>query len=269
MSRITATFAALENAERVGLIGYVTCGFPSPADTPQIVQTMAAAGVDIVELGVPFSDPLADGRTIQRSNQAALAQGVSLAACVDQVAMLRASGLQTPLVLMGYYNPILAMGEQVFADRAAAAGLDGVIVVDLPAEEADEFRMLCTAHGLDLIFLLAPTTSDERIRRAGEVGSGFLYCVSLTGTTGAREDLPQGLPAFIERVRGLTDLPLAVGFGISRPDQFAAVSRFADAVVIGSAIIDVIDRADESMRCEKLREYLEVVSGRRKPNTDP
>jgi tryptophan synthase alpha subunit len=267
MSRIKATFADLKREGRPGLIAYVTCGFPSPASTTEIVQAMATAGADVVELGVPFSDPLADGRTIQKSNQAALSQGVSLDGCIDQVATLRGSGLQTPLVLMGYYNPILAMGEQTFTQRAAAAGLDGVIVVDLPTEEAGGFRAMCVAHGLDLIFLIAPTTSDERIRRASEAGSGFLYCVSLTGTTGVRERLPAGLPNFIERVRALTKLPLAVGFGISTSDQFAAVGELADAVVIGSAIIDVIDRADESMRCEKLREYLEVVSGRRKPNT--
>ncbi|MPZ23262.1 MAG: tryptophan synthase subunit alpha [Dehalococcoidia bacterium] len=261
--RIQATFEGLRAEGRTGVVAYLTCGFPTPAETPALVDALVEGGADIVELGVPFSDPLADGRTIQKSDQVALEQGVTLSSCISTVATMRAAGLTVPLVLMGYYNPILALGQSAFVDAAAAAGVDGVIVVDLPAEEAGDFRSLCSSRSLDLIFLVAPTTSDERLARTAGLASGFVYCVSLAGTTGARERLPDHLPAFIGRVRAVTDLPLAVGFGIWKPEHFQALRGLADAAVVGSAIIDVVDRADASARCENLREYVEVFSGRR------
>lgn len=266
MSRIAQVFADLRRSSRPGLIAFLTAGFPTRDDTSALVQALVDGGADIVEIGVPFSDPLADGRTIQHSDEVALAQGITLADCIDLVSQLRAEGLATPLVLMGYYNPILAMGEESFVERAAAAGLDGVIVVDLPAEEANPFKALCRGGDIDLIFLATPTTTDERLDRIAAMASGFIYCVSLAGTTGFRDELAPGLADFIARVRGHADLPLAIGFGISTPEQFAAAGELGDAVVIGTAIIDVIDRADARKRCESVREYVEVVSGRRRAN---
>jgi tryptophan synthase alpha chain len=266
MSRIEAAFAQLRREGRTGLIAFLTCGFPTRDETPELVRALLAGGADLVEIGVPFSDPLADGRTIQHSDDVALAQGVTLTECLDVVESLRADGVDAPLIAMGYYNPILAMGEKTFVDKAHKAGLDGVIVVDLPAEESSAFRGLCRERGLDLIFLVAPTTTDARLRQIAEIASGFVYCVSVTGTTGVRSELASGLPKFIGRVRRHTDLPLAVGFGISTAEQFAAAGKLADAVVIGTAIIDVIDGADAGSRFESLREYVEVVSGRRRAN---
>lgn len=274
MSRLAATFQSLKREGRTGLVAYLTCGFPRLSESRGLVRAMIEGGADIVEVGVPFSDPLADGRTIQRADEAALAQGVTLADCVSLVASLRHEGVETPMVLMGYYNPILAMGEGRFVDEAQRAGVDGVIVVDLPAEEAGNFRELCRGNGIDLIFLVAPTTSEARIAASAAAASGFIYCVSLAGTTGFRKELPADLANFMGRVRRHTDLPLAVGFGISTADHVQTVSKVADAVVIGTAIIDVIERAaapngedGAATRCERLREYLEVVSGRRRANS--
>lgn len=264
MSRIQETFAELRAQKRTGLVAFVTCGFPSLKETPGLVEALIDGGADLIEIGVPFSDPLADGRTIQHSDEVALAEGVTLSDCLGVVASLRSKGVHAPLLLMGYYNPILSLGEEKFVAQAKEAGLDGVIVVDLPVEESDNFQELCRSHDIDLIFLVAPTTTDERLRRMAEAGSGFLYCVSLTGTTGFRPELAGGLAQFIGRVRAHSDLPLALGFGISTPEHFAAAGKLADAVVIGTAIIDVIDRAHARKRCESVREYVEVVSGRRR-----
>ncbi|HEX5940410.1 MAG TPA: tryptophan synthase subunit alpha [Dehalococcoidia bacterium] len=266
MGRIEAAFQRLRSEGRTGLIAFLTCGFPTREETADLVRALEEGGADLIEIGVPFSDPLADGKTIQQADEIALAQGVGLGDCLGVVAELRTGGLETPLVAMGYFNPILALGEREFAARAAAAGLDGVIVVDLPPEEADSFQAVCREHGLDLIFLVAPTTTDQRLERIGRAGSGFIYCVSLTGTTGARSHLASGLPEFMARVRRHTELPLAIGFGISTAEQFKAAGELADAVVIGTAIIDVIDRADARTRSESVREYVEVVSGRRRAN---
>jgi tryptophan synthase alpha subunit len=264
MSRIETVFSELQRSQRPALIAFITAGFPTRDESSELVEALVEGGADLIEIGVPFSDPLADGRTIQHSDEVALAQGVTLGDCLELVKELRAKGATVPLILMGYYNPILAIGEEEFVRRAAEAGLDGVIVVDLPAEESERFRGLCRGAGLDLIFLVAPTTTDERLARIGALASGFIYCVSVAGTTGFREDLAPGLADFIARVRRHTDLPLAIGFGISTPEQFAAAGELGDAVAIGTAIIDVIDRADARNRCESVREYVEVVSGRRR-----
>jgi tryptophan synthase alpha chain len=241
-------------------------GYPDVESTLRLVPALAAGGADMVELGVPFSDPLADGATIQRASHHALVQGVTMAVCLDVVRRLRQGGLAIPLLLMGYYNPVLAYGIEAFARDAANAGTDGLIVVDLPPEEALEMQAACAGRGLDLIYLLAPTSSEERIARVAAQGSGFVYCVSLTGVTGARHDLSPSLAEFLTRVRRHTSLPLAVGFGISRAEHVQAVARLgAEAAVIGSAIIDLIDRTPPGERAEKVREYLELVSGRRRP----
>jgi tryptophan synthase alpha chain len=218
----------------------------------------------MVELGVPFSDPLADGATIQRASHHALGQGVTVAVCLDVVRRLRQEGLTIPLLLMGYYNPVLAYGVEEFARDASDAGVDGLIIVDLPPEEATAVQTACAGRGLDLVYLLAPTSSDERIALVAAQASGFVYCVSLAGVTGARRDLSPRLAEFLARVRRHTSLPLAVGFGISRAEHVQAVARLgADAAVIGSAIIDLIDRTPPGERAEEVRAYLEALSGRR------
>lgn len=264
MSHIAETMARLRAEGRLGIVAYLTVGYPDIDSTLSLVPALAAGGADMVELGVPFSDPLADGATIQRASHHALGQGVTLAVCLDVVSRLRQAGLTIPLLLMGYYNPILAYGVEGFARTAADAGADGFIVVDLPPEEAPPVQAACAGRGLDLIYLLAPTSSEQRIALVAAQASGFVYCVSLAGVTGARRDLSPELAEFLARVRRHTSLPLAVGFGISQAEHVQAVARLgADAAVIGSAIIDLIDRTPPGERAEKVREYVEALSGRR------
>ena len=263
MSRIGESMATLRAEGRLGLIAYLTVGYPDVESTLRLVPALAAGGADMVELGVPFSDPLADGATIQRASHHALGQGVTVAVCLDVVRRLRQEGLAIPLLLMGYYNPILAYGIEEFARDASDAGVDGLIVVDLPPEEALAVQTACAGRGLDLVYLLAPTSSDERITLVVAQASGFVYCVSLAGVTGARRDLSPRLAEFLARVRRHTSLPLAVGFGISRAEHVQAVARLgADAAVIGSAIIDLIDRAAPGEQAEEVREYIEALRGR-------
>ena len=264
MSRIAEAFAGLRARRRTGLVAFLTVGYPSVEDTLRLVPALIEGGADVIELGVPFSDPLAEGPTIQRSSHHALERGVTPAVCLDVVAGLRAQGVEAPIVLMGYYNPLLSYGLEEFCRDAAAAGADGVIAVDLPPEESHPLRDACRRRGLDLVYLLAPTSTDGRIELVAGLASGFVYCVSVTGVTGAREELPAGLSAFVNRVRARTPLPVAVGFGISKPKHFRAVARIADAAVIGSAIIDEIDRSDPSERVGKVKRYAEVVTGRRR-----
>jgi tryptophan synthase alpha chain len=263
-AQAAATFADLKSRSETGLAAYLTVGYPDVEATLRLAPALIAGGADIIELGIPFSDPMADGATIQRASQGALLAGVTPSLCLDVASRLRKEGVEAPLVFMTYYNPVLAYGIERFAADAARAGADGVIAVDLPPEESGPLREACLTSGLDLIYLLAPTSGDERIRLVAGLASGFIYCVSLAGTTGAREELPPGLPAFVEGVRRQTPLPIAVGFGISKPKHFRAVGRIADAAVIGSAIIDEIDRYDPSQREARLREYAEVVTGRRR-----
>ncbi len=243
MSTIERTFARLRAEGRAALMPFLTMGFPERDSALELVPAVVEGGADLVELGVPFSDPLADGATIQAASQRALENGMTLALCLEQAAALRARGITVPFVLMGYYNPILQMGEAQFAERAAAAGIQGVIVPDLPPEEAGALQEALRRHGLDLIFLLAPTSDEERVRLVAQRASGFIYLVSLTGVTGARDRLPPGLEAFVARVRRATSLPLAVGFGISRPEHVAQVARVADGVIVGSALIRAIAQA--------------------------
>ncbi|OGO47250.1 MAG: tryptophan synthase subunit alpha [Chloroflexi bacterium RBG_16_64_32] len=264
MSRIADTFARLRAERRTGLIAFLTVGYPSVKDTLRLVPALIDGGADIVELGVPFSDPLAEGPTIQRSSHHALMQGVTPRICLEVLAELRGQGVESPLIVMGYFNPLLAYGLEEFCRDAASAGADGIIVVDLPPEESHPLRDGCRAHGLDLIYLLAPTSTDERIGLAVGLASGFVYCVSVTGVTGARDELPPGLSSFVDRVRARTRLPVAVGFGISKRKHFRAVGRMADAAVIGSAIIDEIDRCDPSERASNVKRFAEVVTGRRR-----
>ncbi|MDQ7028356.1 MAG: tryptophan synthase subunit alpha [Ardenticatenia bacterium] len=245
MISIEATFNRLRAQGRAALMPFITMGFPRRESAFELVPALVEGGADLIELGVPFSDPVADGATIQAASQRALQNGMSLALCLQQAAELRSRGVQVPFVLMGYYNPIFQMGESTFARCAAEAGIQGVIVPDLPPEEADSLQAALRAHGLHLIFLLAPTSDGTRVKLVTHRASGFIYLVSLTGVTGPRDRLPPDLEQFVARVRRATSLPLAVGFGIARPEHAAHVARIADGVIVGSALLKAIDRGDD------------------------
>ena len=245
----------------VALLPYLTCGFPDADATLELVPAMEEAGADVVELGVPFSDPLADGVTIQRASFQSLQQGVSLTSCVQTCAELRRRGVRVPIVLFGYYNPILSYGIQEVVEAAAAAGGDGFIVADLPGEESAPFREACESQGLCNIPLLAPTSTEERVARACATARGFVYCVSLTGVTGARSDLPPEVSELVAAVRRHTSLPVAVGFGVSRREHVEAHSAYADAVAIGSAIIETVAASAPAERAARLGEFLAGLRG--------
>ena len=255
MSRIGPRFEALAQEGRAALMMYLTIGYPERESALELVPALVEAGADMIELGVPFSDPLADGATVQRAAHTALLNGVNVAYCLQTVRELRARGVDVPMVFMGYYNPMLQFGLQRFCAEAAGAGLDGLIVPDLPPEESTELHAACRAHDLDLIFMLAPTSTPGRIAEIAELASGFIYCVSLTGITGARAELPAELPAFLERVRAATSLPLAVGFGISEARHARQVAEIADGVVVGSALLNIVERAAEHST-QAVREFV-------------
>jgi tryptophan synthase alpha chain len=241
-TRISGKFRDLAGKGELGLIAYITAGDPSLDATEKIVLAAAEAGADVIELGVPFSDPVADGPTIQRASERALRAGTTLARVIDLVRRIR-FGTDVPLVLFSYFNPILQMGLETFAVAAAAAGADGVLATDLTLEEAGEYRAVMHANGLDTIFLVAPTSTDERIEKIACASSGFLYLISRAGVTGAREALPTELPEMARRIRKFTTLPVAVGFGISLPTHVTVLGGIADAAVVGSALVAEIEKA--------------------------
>jgi tryptophan synthase alpha chain len=240
--RIALRFRALADAGELGLVAYITAGDPSLAASEKIVLAAAEAGADVIELGVPFSDPVADGPTIQRASERALRGGATLAGVMDLVRRVRTAS-DVPLILFSYFNPILQMGVEKFADAASAAGADGVLATDLTPEEAGEYRKALQARGLDTIFLAAPTSTDERLEIIAGCSSGFLYLISRTGVTGERDSMPEGLPALARRVRRATKLPLAVGFGISLPEHVSVLGGIADAAVVGSALMAEIEKS--------------------------
>jgi len=244
-TRIHERFRALQEAGELGIVAYITAGDPSLDATLKFVLALAEAGADVIELGVPFSDPLADGPTIQRASERALRSGTTLAKVIDLVRQIRKPS-EVPLVLFSYYNPILQMGLEKFASSAAMAGADGVLATDLTPEESDEYRRALAAHNLDTIFLGAPTSTDERLAKIAACSSGFLYLISRTGVTGAKDALPDDLPALLRRARGVTQLPLAVGFGISLPGHVSVLGGLADAAVVGSALVSEIENATKS-----------------------
>ncbi len=241
-TRITRRFDELRRASELGLVAYVTAGDPNLAGTERIVLALANTGADVVELGVPFSDPLADGPTIQRASERALRSGTTLAGVLALVKSLRQK-TEIPLVLFSYFNPVLQMGLEKFAAQAATVGADGVLITDMTPEEADEYRQVMRARGLDTIFLAAPTSTEGRLERIAECSSGFLYLISRTGVTGAREALPEDLPGLVRRTRAVTSLPIAVGFGISLPGHVSILGGLADAAVVGSALVTEIEKA--------------------------
>jgi len=241
-TRISRRFAGLRASGELGLVAYIAAGDPSLDATLKFVLSLAEAGADVIELGVPFSDPLADGPTIQRASERALKSGTTLGGVIDLVRRIRQSS-QVPLVLFSYYNPILQMGLEKFARAASEAGADGVLVTDLTPEESVDYRRILAAHHLDTIFLGAPTSTDERLTKIAAVSSGFLYLISRTGVTGAKDALPDDLPALIRRARAVTQLPIAVGFGISLPGHVSVLGGLADAAVVGSALVSEIENA--------------------------
>ncbi len=240
---IAAAFAHAQETQTAALMPYFTLGFPTRATSLDVVEAIAPF-CDLIELGVPFSDPLADGPTIQRSTQIALENGTTTADCLAMVRELRQRGVENPFMLMGYYNPILAYGIKAYVQDAAAAGADGFIVPDLPPEEADEFEQAAQEAGLVLIHFLAPTSNPGRITNVAKRAQGFIYLVSLTGVTGARSQVQADLGEFVARVRQEAQVPLAVGFGIGNPEQAAKVGSLADGVIVGSALVNAADKAD-------------------------
>jgi len=245
MTRIAETFARIRSERRPGLVTYTTAGDPDLVRSAEILKALDRAGADVLEVGVPFSDPLADGPVIQRATERALAAGGSLRSALAMIETVRPH-VAAPIVVFSYANPLLRYGLDEFARRAAGAGVDGVLALDLPIEEAGGFREALARAGVDTIFLLSPTTTDARITRAAELGSGFLYGISRLGVTGARDQVAAGAEAMVRRIRAHTTMPIALGFGISRPEHVAEVGAYADAAVVGSALVSVIAKESAS-----------------------
>ena len=259
MSRIQGCFEKLRKAGRRALIPYIMAGDPHPALTVVLAHALVEAGADVIELGVPFSDPMADGPVVQRSGERALKHGVGLADVLGMVRAFRAQDSTTPLVLMGYENPIEAMGVGTFIAEAKSAGVDGLIVVDMPPEEGVELVRLARASAIDVIFLLAPTSTQARVRAVAEVASGYLYYVSLKGITGAGNIDTADVAAHLPKLRAASDLPIGVGFGIRDAASARGIGEFADAVVIGSRLIEAIEAAGPQHAVEQVRAFLAPV----------
>jgi tryptophan synthase alpha chain len=255
-TRLRARLAACKQEQRPALIAYLTQGDPSPDATAELVLAAAAAGADVVELGVPFSDPSADGPVIQAAMERALRAGGSLPGALDAVAAVRARGGDVPIVLFGYYNPLFVYGVEAFAARAAQAGVDAVLTVDLPIDELDELRVPLAAHGVAVVPLVAPTSTDDRIARIRDVDPPFVYYISLTGVTGAAAPTAPVAAARIDQIRRAAGAPVAVGFGIKTPADAAAVGAVADGVVVGSAIVDRIAKAPAGGAAAAVREFV-------------
>jgi tryptophan synthase alpha chain len=257
-SRITGRFSELRERGEKGLVIYLTAGDPTLDATGNLLVAVDRAGADVIELGVPFSDPLADGPVIQRASQRALASGATLKKILARMPEWR-KALRAPVILFGYYNPVLHYGIEQFADEAAAAGVDGALIVDLTPEEAGAYLKTMRTHHLDTVFLVAPTSTDQRMRQVSELSSGFLYLVSRTGVTGERTQISESLGPLVERVRRFNSLPLAVGFGISNPAQVRAVQSMGDAAVVGSAVVHEIEKqysSDHDEAAAKIEQFV-------------
>lgn len=272
-SRISRKFADLRRTGEMGLVAYITAGDPSLDATEKFVLALANAGADVIELGVPFSDPVADGPVIQRASERALLAGTTLAGVLSLVKSLREK-TEVPLVLFSYFNPVLQMGLEKFGQAASAAGADGVLITDLTPEEGGEYRTAMFSHGLDTIFLAAPTSPDERLAIISKASCGFLYLISRTGVTGTKDQLADELPALARRVRRVTELPIAIGFGISQPGHVSVLGGLADAAVVGSALVEEIERAGSvaaaadalAARVKLLKSAAVAGLSRREPN---
>ena len=265
-TRLADTFTRLRAGKRPGLVTFTTAGDPDLPRSAEILKALDRAGADVLEVGVPFSDPLADGPVIQRAAERAIAAGGSLRASLAMIARVRPQ-IQAPIVIFSYANPMLRLGLDALARQAAAAGVDGVLALDLPIEEAGGFRETLAAAGIDTIFLLSPTTTDARIATAAKLGSGFLYGISRLGVTGARAQVAAGAEAMVRRIRAHTAMPVALGFGISSPEQVAEVCAYADAAVVGSALVSVIAEAGgRPDLIERVENYVQWLRGASAPN---
>ena len=261
VSRLAETFVRLKQDRRTGLVTYVTAGDPDMGRSAAILHALDRAGADVIEVGVPFSDPLADGPVIQRAAERALAAGANLTAILDMLDRVRPT-LRVPIVLFTYANPLLRMGLERFGRRAAHAGVDGVLVLDLPIEEAGECREVMAVRGIDSIFLLSPTTTRERIRKAAQLGSGFLYGISRLGVTGARDQVAPGARELVDRIRRETAMPVALGFGISRPEHVRQIGQWAEAAVVGSGLVGVIaENSAASELVDRVESYVRWLKG--------
>ncbi|MFO8057626.1 MAG: tryptophan synthase subunit alpha [bacterium] len=255
MKRIEKTFIRTRSEGRTAFIPFITAGDPDLSTTLQLLFCLSDAGADLIELGVPFSDPMADGPTIQAASERALKNDFGIAEVLEVVARFR-EGRDTPVVLFGYYNPVFSYGEERLSSEAQEAGVDGFLLVDLPPEEGSNMRSLARAAGMEVIYLVAPTTPDDRLEEICRVAGGFIYYVCVTGVTGARTEVSTTIAADVKRIKKLSDLPVAVGFGISTPEQAARVAEHADAVVVGSAIVSVIGKHGDSPRLvDEVREF--------------
>ena len=262
LERIQAVFAKAKQEKRAAFMPYHAMGYPSREGTLAIITALAEEGADLFEIGIPHSDPLADGPTNQMATYTALMQGTTVADCLAMVRELRAQGISAPFCAMTYYNPLFAYGLERFVQDAAAAGIDGLIVPDLPPEEADDLEALCRAAGLATVYMLAPTSTEERIKLVAGHSTGFIYMVSVVGITGVRRELPPDLANFIQRVRKHTDLPLAIGFGIGSREQAAAVAEIAEGVIVGTALVKAAGEADGVAATRQLG--AELVAGARR-----
>ncbi|QEZ47296.1 tryptophan synthase subunit alpha [Cupriavidus oxalaticus] len=259
MSRIQKTFAALAAQQKKGLIPFITAGDPEPGLTVALMHALVAGGADVIELGVPFSDPMADGPVIQRASERALAQGVSLTQVLQWVREFRQANAETPVVLMGYANPIERMGEEAFARAASAAGVDGVLVVDYPPEECESFAGLMRDHGMDPIFLLAPTSTDARIEAVAKVASGYLYYVSLKGVTGSASIDLDSVASRLPLIKQHANLPVGVGFGIRDAQTARAIGSVSDAVVIGSRLVQLLEDTPREQAVAALQSFIAEI----------
>lgn len=255
MSRLQSTFARLRQNGSRGLVTYVTAGDPDLSQSSDVIRALARGGADVIEVGVPFSDPVADGPAIQRASERALAAGSDLPRSLELIARIRGD-IAVPLVLFTYVNPVLRMGADAFVARAARAGVDGVLLLDLPIEESATVRRALDDQGIDQIFLVSPTTSDGRLKEASRLGRGFLYAISRLGVTGTRPSVATSAAPLVQRIRAVSDLPIALGFGVSRPEHVAEVTSFADAAVVGSAIVQVV--ADSAERRDNVAAAVEA-----------
>ena len=265
IDRIAAKFAAIKSEGRPGLVVFVTVGHPYKEAALEVVPRLVAAGADAIELGIPFSDPIGEGPVIQQSSFVALQNGVTLRECLDTAAALRPQIGDTPLILMGYYNPLLSYGLERFAADCAAATVDGLIIVDLPGSEADALVAQTAPYGVHLIPLLAPTSTDENIARSVSVGGGFVYCTSVTGVTGARSEVSERGLDLVDRVRQQTELPITIGFGISRREHVLEVGKRADAAAVGSALVSALADGPDDRAAERGASVVAELAGRPGP----
>lgn len=260
-TRLEQAFARMKQEQRTGLVAFVSGGDPTLERSGEVIRAVDQGGADVIEIGVPFSDPLADGPEIQRSSERALRSGTTLRGVLDLVGDLR-KDVAAPLVLFSYANPVVRFGVEAFAARAASVGVDGVLLLDLPLEEAGPTRDVLVAHGLAPIFLLSPTTTAERVKRANDLGRGFLYAISRLGVTGVREQVAEDARGLVERIREQATLPIALGFGLSRPEHISAVGRYADAAVVGSALVAQVARHGQSPHlADEVRGFVRWLRG--------